>query len=100
MFTVTTTDELNEVGYIGNSITLEHIRNTRDGRIASSTRRTFTSKQQKNYFSVADVIAIILRFERRDRPKSALPDGVVDRDQIHFDGLYRMDDGAYRIDWV
>ena len=41
--------ERQQVGFIGNSITLHNVRHIRDGRIATVTRRTYTSKHQKMY---------------------------------------------------
>ena len=52
------------------------------------TRRTYTSKHHKNYFTVKEIVDIIVRFERLDRPKSRIiHDGRIERDDIVFGGM-------------
>lgn len=88
-----TEEERKRVGFIGNSITLQNVRHTGDRRIATLTRRTYTSKHQKNYFTVEEIVDILVRFERLDRPKSRMiHDGRIERDEITFDGMRRHHD--------
>ena len=91
---VTCTEEYRKrVGFIGNSITLLNVRRTGDGRLATLTRRTYTSKHQKNYFTVEEIVDIVVKFERLDRPKSRIVhDGKIERDFITFDGMRRHHD--------
>eukprot|EP00966_Prymnesium_polylepis_P199774 4629996-Prymnesium_polylepis.1 len=96
-----TAEECSQVAYIGNRITLTNVRETADGRVASETRRTFASKSRKNYFTVADMVAIIVKFERVDRPKSSIVnEGCIDREHL-FDRLKRVGSSAnvYTVRW-
>ena len=98
-----TEEERKRVGFIGNSITLKNVRYTRDRRMATVTRRTYTSKHQKNYFTVEEIVDIIVRFERLDRPKSCiLNDGLIERDEVTFDGMGRFrgdDKSCFNVRW-
>ena len=62
-----TVNECNEIGFIGNSIGFEMIDFTHDGRILYDTSHTYTSKSNKGVFTVAELVAIIVKFERHSR---------------------------------
>lgn len=98
-----TEEEHTRVGFIGNSITLKNVRYTHDRRIATVTRRTYTSKHQKNYFTVKEIVDIVVRFERLDRPKSRIiHDGRIERDDIVFNGMRhscRDDRSCFSVEW-
>ena len=93
-------DERKQIGFIGNSITLKNVRHTADHRIATVTRRTYSSKHKKNYFTVEELVDILVRFERLDRPKSCiLNDGRIDRGNI-FLGLHKESSSCYSVRWI
>ena len=77
-------DEKEKPGYIGETLTLESVWQTRDGRIVDTTRRVY--KNTKGFFTVAEVVAHIADFERIDRPKSKWFGGV-DCHHVFFEGL-------------
>jgi hypothetical protein len=101
-----TLEERKQVGFIGNSITLENVRYTPDRRIATVTRRTYSSKHKKNYLTLEEIVDIIVRFERLDRPKGRiLNDGRIERDEVIFHRMRRCCGGhipgrpCYRVCW-
>lgn len=85
----------NAIGYIGNSITLQRA-TARGGRISAFTRRTYRSKTNKNYFTTAEIVSIIVKFERLARHKWIMSDDI---DRLQFDGIFREED-AYFVDWM
>ena len=92
-------EERNRVGFIGNAITLENTTYTRDGRLASMTRHTYKSKKNKNYLTIEELVDIIVRFERLDRPKSSIiNDGRIDREFVVFYKLKLLrDNTSYKV---
>ncbi len=77
-------DEKDEPAYIGETLTLESVWQTRDGRIVDSTRRVYNNT--KGFFTVAEIVAHIVDFERIDRPKSKWFGGV-DCHHVFFEGF-------------
>ena len=89
-----TADECNGIGYIGNSIRFEKLDSTHDGRVLYDTSHTYRSKSNKGGFTVAELVAIIVKFERRSRTGSFV-DGRIDRRSLMFDGLVRVGHHTY-----
>jgi len=91
------TAEKEKPGYIGETLTLESVWKTRDGRIADTTRRVY--KNTRGFFTVAEVVAHIVDFERIDRPKSKWFGGL-DCHHVFFQGLYpNLKEDAFCISW-
>lgn len=89
--------ELAQPGYVGESLLLESVWQTRDGRIVDTTRHIFYN--DIGFFTVAEVVAHIVEFERIDRPKSQWFGGI-DCHHVFFEGLRPNSDGdAFRISW-
>ena len=92
-----TCDEQAKPGYVGKTLVLESVWQTRDGRIVDATR--YKCSNDKGFFTVAEVVALIVEFERIDRPKSQWFGGV-DCHHVFFEGLRPNSDGdAFRISW-
>lgn len=89
-----TPDDLAQPGFIGDTMTLEssHV-------LASSHRSERTYSNDKGYFTIAEVVQAIIKFELVDRPKCS-PYGCIDESHIYFEGLEpnEMND-AFTIAW-
>ena len=89
-----TPDDLAQPGFIGDTMTLEssHV-------LASSHRSERTYSNDKGYFTIAEVVQAIIKFELVDRPKCS-PYGCIDDHHIYFEGLEpnEMND-AFTIAW-
>mmetsp|Transcript_4602 Transcript_4602/g.10999 ORF Transcript_4602/g.10999 Transcript_4602/m.10999 type:complete len:226 (-) Transcript_4602:261-938(-) len=91
------TAEKEKPGYIGETLTLESVWKTRDGRIVDTTRRVY--KNTRGFFTVAEVVAHVVDFERIDRPKSKWFGGV-DCHHVFWQGLYpNLTGDAFCISW-
>ena len=53
-----TPDEQAKPGYVGKTLVLESVKETRDGRIVSTTREVY--KNDKGFFTMAEVVALIV----------------------------------------
>ena len=92
-----TPDEQAQPGYVGKTLVLESVKKTREGRVVSTTREVYNN--DKGFFTLAEVVALIVEFERIDRPKSQWFGGV-DCHHVFFEGLYPNSDGdAFGISW-
>ena len=90
-----TRDEQAKAGYVGKTLVLKG--RSRDGRVVDTTRHTYYN--EKGFFTVAEVVALIVEFERIDRPKS-LWFGGIDCHHVYFQGLRPDSDGdAFYISW-
>ena len=83
-----TRDEQAEPGYVGDTLVLES---------ENTTRQIYNN--DKGFFTVAEVVAHIVEFERIDRPKTEWFGGI-DCSHVFFEGIRLNSDGdAYRILW-
>ena len=73
-------DGLSQPGFIGNSMTLL------SSQMAHESHTCRTYNNDKGYFTIAEVIEKILKFERADRPQSEWL-GSVNCNHIYFEGL-------------
>jgi hypothetical protein len=87
-------NELTEPGFVGNDLTLVSMRTTR--RAVTDTRRTY--KTRKGFFTVAEVVKIIEKFERIDRPKSEWFGGI-DCHHIFFEGIHQEAGNSFYVRW-
>ena len=93
-----TPDEQAQPGYVGKTLVLESVKKTREGRVVSTTREVYNN--DKGLITMAEVVALIVEFERIDRPKSQWFGGV-DCHHVFFQGLRPNSDGdAFRISWA
>jgi hypothetical protein len=94
-----TDEEKARPGFIGRTLVLESIWRSCDGRhTVDWTRHTYTN--DAGFFTVAEVIAHIVEFERVDRPKSLLKGGGVDCHHVWFEGLRpNSNKDAFYIQW-
>ena len=91
-----TSDEKAEIGFVGNKLTLESIWRNRNGRLIKTRR---THKSNKGFFTITQLVKIIVKFERIDRPKSNWFGGV-DCHHIYFEGLrLNKTKDAFSINW-
>ena len=80
---------LNEKGFIGSSLTLKFM--------STEDRRTYTN--DKNYFTVRELLDIILKFSYEDR-KASKWFGGIDTNSINFEGIeYLKEYGCHKIIW-
>lgn len=95
-----THEEKQEAGFMGKELTLESVWKTMDSPpriVKKTTRRTY--KTRNDFFSIAEVVKIVEKFERIDRPKSKWFGGV-DCHHVHFEGLRLNSEGdAFAICW-
>ena len=95
-----TEDEKREVGFRGKTLPLESVWIAPDPRRPDrtiATRRTYTNT--KGYFTIAEVVNIIEKFERLDRPKTRWFGGI-DCHHTYFDGMCpNTKNDAFRILW-
>lgn len=78
------TTELHKPAYVGKKLVLESVWRTREGRIVDSTRCEYNN--DKDHFTVKEVVQRIVDFERTDRPKSKWFGGI-DCHHVYFEGL-------------
>ena len=79
-----TPDEKKAPGFIGDTLPLESIWRDRSGKIVDETHKTY--RNRKGYFTVAEVVKLVEKFERLDRPKSSWFGGV-DCHHTYFEGM-------------
>jgi len=92
-----TTDELHKPAYVGKKLVLESVWRTREGRIVDSTRCEYNN--DKDHFTVKEVVQRIVDFERTDRPKSKWFGGI-DCHHVYFEGMrLNCKRDAFRICW-
>jgi hypothetical protein len=93
-----TTDERHKPAYMGKKLVLESVWQDQKGRIVDTTRREYTN-EDKDYFTVKEVVKRIVDFERIDRPKSQWFGGI-DCHHIFFEGLRpNSKRDAFQIRW-
>ena len=96
-FFILTHDDLSKPGYVGKHLVIESLLKTRDGRIYISTRRTYNN--DKNFFTIAEIVDIIVNFERIDRKKTKWFGGI-DCHHVYFEGLcLNRECNAFHISW-
>ena len=92
-----TTDELKQPGFWGDTMTMKTKWKDPYGTVVATTRKTFTTK--KGYFTKKEVAANIVKFEKKDRPKTKWFDGI-DAHHVFFKGLHRNPRGStYSVFW-
>jgi len=87
-FTPFTQEFSDSIAFSNSSITISSINNT--------PPKTYTSSNK--YFTVGDLLNIIIDYEYLDRPNSEWFGGI-DVHHIYFEGLGKQPDGTYQIYW-
>lgn len=92
-----TKEELNAVGFVGKEFTLHNTWLNNKKKLVGETKITFTN--DKDYFTIQEIVRRIIQFEKLDRPKTSWFGGV-DCHHIYFEGIHlNRDKAGYGISW-